>query len=178
MQELVKLYTELLHEIRRRLRRLRGLARNNQPPAASAVQSTPSQRLVIDGGQLDTDHQPPDQPPDSDGTDTGSTESLSPPAVVPERVGPPVHTIDGIDELIARIEDCETIRDWSFLLNDYIQWGNNTTVSKHAGIFNLGATHDCVNRWTDRCQVDGDECYAGQDPTSRSLRNDTASRAS
>jgi hypothetical protein len=88
---------------------------------------------------------------------------LSSPAVVPERVGPPVHTIDGIGELIDRIEACETIRDWSFLLNDYIQWGNNTKVGKHVGIFNLGAAHDCVNRWTDRCQVDGDECYAVQD---------------
>ena len=83
--------------------------------------------------------------------------------VVPERVGPPVHTIDGSEELLERIAACETTADWSFLLNDYIQWGNNTKVSKHVGIFNLGAAHDCVNRWTDRCQVGGDECYAVKD---------------
>jgi hypothetical protein len=40
--------------------------------------------------------------------------------VVPERVGPPVHTIDGIGELIERIEACDTLRDWSSLLNEYI----------------------------------------------------------
>lgn len=93
--------------------------------------------------------------------------AATPPAedatVVPARVGPPLDAIDGIDELIERIEACETTEDWSFLLNDYIQWGNNTKVGKHVGIFNLGAAHDCVNRWTDRCQVDGDECYAVKD---------------
>ena len=80
--------------------------------------------------------------------------------VVPERVGPPVSEIGGIDELQARMRECETVRDWSFLLNDYIQWGNNTKVSKYVAIFNLGAAHDCPNRWSERCQVDGDACYA------------------
>ncbi|QIO25593.1 hypothetical protein [Haloarcula sp. JP-L23] len=83
--------------------------------------------------------------------------------VVPDRVGPQVTEIGGLDELQARMRECETIRDWSFLLNDYIQWGNNTKVSKYVGIFNLGAADDCPNRWTERRQVGGDECYAVQD---------------
>lgn len=78
----------------------------------------------------------------------------------PDRRGPNIFDVDGMDELLARMEDCETVRDWSFLLNDYIQWGNNTKVGKRVAIFNLGAAHDCPNRWTERCQVDGDECYA------------------
>ncbi|WP_324757149.1 hypothetical protein [Haloarcula montana] len=80
--------------------------------------------------------------------------------MIPSRVGPPVTEIDGIDDLQSRMKDCDDIRDWSFLLNDYIQWGNNSKVSKYVGIFNLGAAHDCPNRWTERCQVDGNECYA------------------
>jgi hypothetical protein len=80
--------------------------------------------------------------------------------VVPERVGPPVTDIDGIDQLQTRMADCETVYDWSFLLNDYLQWGNNTKVASSVAIFNLGAAHDCPNRFTDRCQVGGDECYA------------------
>ncbi|WP_284009531.1 hypothetical protein [Haloarcula pelagica] len=80
--------------------------------------------------------------------------------MIPSRVGPPVTEIDGIGDLQSRMKDCDDIRDWSFLLNDYIQWGNNSKVSKYVGIFNLGAAHDCPNRWTERCQVDGDECYA------------------
>ena len=80
--------------------------------------------------------------------------------VVPERVGPPVPEIDGIDALQQRMRACETTEDWSFLLNDYLQWGNNTKVGRHVAIFNLGAAHDCPNRFTDRCQVEGDECYA------------------
>lgn len=80
--------------------------------------------------------------------------------VVPERVGPPVAEISGIHELMARMKECDSLRDWSFLLNDYIQWGNNTKVGTQVAIFNLGAAHDCPNRWTERCQVDGNECYA------------------
>ena len=83
--------------------------------------------------------------------------------VVPERVGPPVTEIDGIDELQRRMRECDTIEDWSFLLNDYLQWGNNTKVGSEVAIFNLGAAHDCPNRFTERCQVDGDECYAVRD---------------
>lgn len=77
-----------------------------------------------------------------------------------DRVGPPPREIDGIWELIDRMAACETVEGWSYLLNDYIQWGNNTKVHKSVAVFNMNAATDCVNRWSERCQVDGDECYA------------------
>lgn len=79
---------------------------------------------------------------------------------VDNRAGPSVSEIGGIYEMIDRMADCETIEDWSYLLNDYIQWGNNTKVGKRVAIFNMNAAHDCPNRWTENCQVDGDKCYA------------------
>jgi len=78
----------------------------------------------------------------------------------PRSVGPPLEDIGGIERLINRMEDCETTKDFSHLLNDYIRWGNNSKVARNVAIFNMGAAHDCPNRWTDNCQVDGYECYA------------------
>lgn len=78
-------------------------------------------------------------------------------------VGPPLEEIGGIEELINRVKSCESIEDWSFLLNDYIKWGNNSKVDSSVGIFNLGAAHDCPNRFEENCQVGGDECYAVED---------------
>lgn len=81
----------------------------------------------------------------------------------PLAVGPPLSEIGGGAKLQEEIKECETTYDWSFLLNEYINWGNNTKVHKTVGIFNMGAAHDCPNRWTDRCQVGGDECYSVRD---------------
>lgn len=81
------------------------------------------------------------------------------------RVGPPAEDIPGIWDLIDRMAACESTTDWSFLLNDYIQWGNNSKVDSSVGIFSLNAAHDCPNRWTENCQVDGDQCYAVVDET-------------
>jgi len=78
-------------------------------------------------------------------------------------VGPSLHQVGGIESLVERMEECETSRDWSFVLNDHIRWGNNSKVSKHVAIFNMNAAHDCPNRWTDNCQVGGDECYSVKD---------------
>lgn len=74
--------------------------------------------------------------------------------------GVPGLSVSGMNRLLERIKGCRTIEDWSFLLNDYIQWGNNTKVHKSVAVFNMNSATDCVNRSTERCQVDGDECYA------------------
>lgn len=78
-------------------------------------------------------------------------------------VGPKLVEIGGIEKLIQRMSECDTVYDWSILLNDYIKWGNNSKVSSVIGIFNLNAGTDCPNRWTDNCQVGGDECYSVRD---------------
>lgn len=80
-----------------------------------------------------------------------------------DHVGPELTKVGGIETLIDRIESCETTREWSFLLNDYIKWGNNTEVASNVAIFSMNSAHDCVNRWTERCQVEGNECYAVED---------------
>lgn len=83
-----------------------------------------------------------------------------------DRVGPPPEKIGGLDELVDRMAEAVTVEDWSYLLNDYIQWGNNTKVAASVGIFNLSSAHDCVNRGTERCQVGPNECYAVRDERS------------
>lgn len=77
-----------------------------------------------------------------------------------QAVGPSTDEIDGIEELKTRMKQAEDVREWSFILNDYIKWGNNTTTESNVGIFSLGSGHDCPNRATGNCQVDEDECYA------------------
>ena len=78
-------------------------------------------------------------------------------------VGPPVNEIEGIDRLIARMQNCTNADGWSYILGDYIKWGNNTKVANNVGIFSICSGHDCPNRFTGHCQVDGDECYAVRD---------------
>jgi len=68
-------------------------------------------------------------------------------------------SIDGLDELIARMRTASDARDWSFILGDYISWGNNK-IDKSVAIFNLNAATDCPNADTDRCQVPWESCYA------------------
>lgn len=78
-----------------------------------------------------------------------------------QRVGPPIEDIEGIDQLISRMRDCDDVQDWGRLLKDYVNWGTYFgKVASSVAIFNMGAAHDCPNRWTDHCQVDGDDCYA------------------
>lgn len=79
-------------------------------------------------------------------------------------LGPRVATADfsetkKFDDVYERIKQAETLREWSFILGDHIRWGN-TKLADHVAIFNLNCATDCPNRWTDSCQVDGDECYA------------------
>lgn len=72
-----------------------------------------------------------------------------------------VSSVDGIDELIARMSDANSVRDWSFILSDYVSFGNRK-ISKQVGIFNFNAATDCPNAMTDNCQVPFDKCYAHQ----------------
>lgn len=80
---------------------------------------------------------------------------------ITERMGPDPSEISGIDTLIDRMKQANTIEDWSFILQDYIAWGN-LKVHKTVAIFNMNSASDCPNRWTDNCQVGGNECYAVQ----------------
>lgn len=67
--------------------------------------------------------------------------------------------VKGIDTLKSRMSDAETIEDWSFILSDYISFGNSK-ISKSVAIFNLNSATDCPNAETDNCQVDFGDCYA------------------
>lgn len=75
--------------------------------------------------------------------------------------------VDGFEKLQSRIANAESVRDWSFILSDYIQSGNQK-VSKYTAIFNMGSATDCPNfgtlesgeSETGLCQVPKDACYA------------------
>jgi len=75
--------------------------------------------------------------------------------------------VDGIDELKDRMADADSIRDWSFILSDYISFGNNK-IAKNTGIFNMNSATDCPNAKSDEsdqsetgvCQVPWESCYA------------------
>lgn len=73
-----------------------------------------------------------------------------------------IDAVSGIDELRDRMDNAESDEDWSFILNDYISWGNNK-VSKTVAIFNMNSATDCRNRNTSRCQVPDGKCYAYND---------------
>ena len=63
------------------------------------------------------------------------------------------------DTLLEDIKSAETIEDWSWILGDHLNWGNRK-IADHVAIYNVSSAHDCTNRWTKNCQVDGDQCYA------------------
>jgi hypothetical protein len=76
-------------------------------------------------------------------------------------------TVDGIDKLRERLASADNDRDLSFILSDYISWGNNK-VSKSVGVFNMNSATDCPNAEstendqtdTGVCQVPWESCYA------------------
>jgi hypothetical protein len=68
-------------------------------------------------------------------------------------------SVDGMDELKDRLANADNDRDLSFILSDYISWGNNK-VSKKTAIFNMNSATDCPHAETERCQVDFGDCYA------------------
>jgi hypothetical protein len=73
----------------------------------------------------------------------------------------PITEIDGGEELLSRIAEAETVEDWSFILGDYLSFGNSK-IDKKVGIFNMNAASDCPNRESDNCQVPWEDCYAGR----------------
>jgi len=66
---------------------------------------------------------------------------------------------DKFDRLADRITTAETVADWSYILSDYITWGNRK-IAKHVAVFNMNSATDCPNIGTDNCQVPKDDCYA------------------
>lgn len=70
-----------------------------------------------------------------------------------------VSNVEGIDELVSRMSDAESIRDWSFILSDYVSFGNSK-IADNVAIFNMNSATDCPNAKTDNCQVPWDSCYA------------------
>lgn len=76
-----------------------------------------------------------------------------------EQVGPDPSEIAGIDELIHRMEQAESVEDWSFILQDYLSFGNRK-IANHVAIFNFNSATDCPNAETENCQVPFEKCYA------------------
>lgn len=70
-----------------------------------------------------------------------------------------IEDVDGIDGLVQRMNEAETVRDWSFILSDYISFGNSK-LKDCIAIFNMNSATDCPNIGTDNCQVPKEDCYA------------------
>lgn len=76
-------------------------------------------------------------------------------------------SVDGMDTLRERMAEANSVRDWSFILGDYISWGNSK-IDKSVAIFNMNSATDCPNADsgvdnqsdTGACQVPWDDCYA------------------
>lgn len=68
-----------------------------------------------------------------------------------------------LDETLEDVIKAETIRDWSFIVGDVVNYGgsgHNTKLRSNVAIMNLNSATDCSNRNTERCQVPDGECYA------------------
>lgn len=73
------------------------------------------------------------------------------------------------EELFNRIQNTESVKDWSYILADYLSWGNRK-ISDTTAIFNMNSAHNCPNKKTQEngesetglCQVPWEVCYAGQ----------------
>lgn len=68
-------------------------------------------------------------------------------------------SVDGLEELIERINAAESPEDWSYILGDHIQYGNNK-IASNVAIINFNSAHDCPNLESESCQVPDGECYA------------------
>jgi hypothetical protein len=79
-----------------------------------------------------------------------------------------VERLDNINELRQRIRDAayapNSIEKWSFIIGDYISYGNKK-IADNTAIFNVGAATDCPNLGTEFCQVAESECYAKNSET-------------
>jgi len=74
---------------------------------------------------------------------------------------PHITEVDRGPKLVSRMEEANSISDWSKILQDYISFGNNK-IADTVGIFNFNSAHDCPNRETENCQVPWESCYAGR----------------
>jgi len=80
---------------------------------------------------------------------------------------PSLNAVDGIDTLRERMVNADAVKEWSFILKDYISAGN-TKINDRTAIFNMNSAHDCPNYGTREngesktgyCQVPKEECYA------------------
>jgi hypothetical protein len=76
-------------------------------------------------------------------------------------------SVEGMDELKDRLAEAEDDRDLSFILSDYITYGN-TKIHDNTALFNMNSATDCPNADTDEnnqsdtgsCQVPWEACYA------------------
>ena len=74
---------------------------------------------------------------------------------------PPIADVSGGETLQTRIKEADTVEEWSFILGDYLSFGNSK-IADSVAIFNMNAATDCPNRETDNCQVPWEDCYAGK----------------
>lgn len=68
-----------------------------------------------------------------------------------------------LDRLLRRVVHAETLRDWSFIVGDAVNYGggeNNRKLRSNVAIMNMNSATDCKNRNTEHCQVPDGECYA------------------
>lgn len=72
-----------------------------------------------------------------------------------------IRNVEGSDTLLDRMKSAETVEDWSFILSDYVSFGNSK-ISDSVAIFNMNAAEDCPNRESEECQVPWEKCYAHQ----------------
>lgn len=70
-----------------------------------------------------------------------------------------IDTVSGIGALRERIREADSVNDWSYILADYISFGNSKVHGKVA-VFNMNSATDCPNAKTDNCQVPWESCYA------------------
>lgn len=73
-----------------------------------------------------------------------------------------IDTVNGIDKLRDRMAKAgDDMEKWSYILSDYISFGNNK-VADSTAIFNMNSASDCPNRESENCQVPWESCYAGK----------------
>jgi hypothetical protein len=70
-----------------------------------------------------------------------------------------ISEVEGIDTLKSRMREAETVEDWSFILGDYLSFGNSK-IADSVAIFNMNSATDCPNAKTENCQVPWSDCYA------------------
>lgn len=73
--------------------------------------------------------------------------------------------VDFFQPLYDRIRSADCLQDWVDIFRGtgdiprHIKFGNGK-LHKSVARFSFGSATDCPNRFTDSCQVDGDDCYA------------------